>query len=74
MKQGQHTSFPKEQVTGQEETASSCARGGLNWVLGKNFFTESVVKHCNRLPREVVETPSLEVFKRCRNMVLRDLV
>lgn len=25
----------QEQETGQEETASSCARGGLDWILGK---------------------------------------
>ncbi|KAJ7405537.1 patched domain-containing protein 4-like [Pitangus sulphuratus] len=31
--------------------------------LRKNFFTEGVIKHWNRVLREVVESPSLEVFK-----------
>ena len=29
----------------------------------KNFFTKRVTEHWNRLPREVAETPSLEIFK-----------
>jgi len=40
----------------------------------KNFFTESVVEHWNRLPRELMESPSLEVFKKYVAMALQDVV
>ncbi|KGL89479.1 hypothetical protein N301_13693, partial [Charadrius vociferus] len=48
--------------------------GRFRLDIRKKFFTLRVVRHWNRLPREVVDAPSLEVVKARLDGALSSLV
>ena len=50
-----------------------------SWIQGRvkykeKFFTIRMVKHWHRLPREVVDAPSLETFKARPDTALSNLI
>ncbi|KFW83921.1 hypothetical protein N305_05152, partial [Manacus vitellinus] len=48
--------------------------GRFRLDIERKFFTVRVVRHCNRLPEEVVDASSLEMFKARIDKALSDLV
>ena len=53
---------------------SKLHQGRFKLYIRKHFFTERMVKHWNRLPREVVNDPGLLVFKRNLDTALNNML
>ncbi|PKU30394.1 hypothetical protein llap_19301 [Limosa lapponica baueri] len=53
---------------------SKLHQGKFRLDIRKQFFTERVVKHWKRFPREVVDAPSLSVFKRHLDNALNNIL
>ena len=64
------------QVTSDRMRRSSLKlhQGRFRSDIRKNLFTGGVIKYWNRLPREMVESRSLEAFKRLVDVAVKDMV
>lgn len=49
--------------------------GRCRLKIRKNLFSKGVlVRCCNVLPKEMVESPPMEAFKKCAHVVLTELI
>jgi len=66
--------FSKACCDGTRSNGFNLREGIFRLIKRKKFFTMRVVKHWYRLPREVVEVPSLETLKVGLDVALSTLV
>lgn len=59
--------------TEQEEIGANKNTIKFHLNARRHFFHVRLVKHRNRLPRDVAEPPSVEIFKNCLDTILGNL-
>jgi len=57
----------RDRIRGNEHKLK---HGRFHWKIRNQFFTVRVPEPWHRLPREVMESPTLEIFKSCLDTVL----
>jgi len=66
--------FTRVESDGTWRSGFKLRQGRFRLDTGRNFFTQRVVTHWNKLPKKVVDAPSLEVFKARLDVALGRLV
>jgi len=66
--------FPLVPSAGTHGNGSKLRQGRFRVDIRKHCLTTRVVKHWNRLPREVVDAPSLSVSKRHLDNALNNVL
>jgi len=65
---------PMDSATGARTRGLKLHQGRFGLDIRNYFLSERVVRHWHRLPRDVVGSPSLEMFKKHGDVALRDVV
>lgn len=55
-------------------SGSKLYQGRFRLAIRKYFFIARILTHVSSLPRAVVKSPSLGVFKQCADLMLKDIV
>ena len=58
----------------KRDNGPNLCQGRLRLGIRRNSSSERAVRQWHRLPREVVESLSWEVFRKCGDVALRDMV